>query len=77
MNESKIERVSALAERRPLGEIHLSVSLETTVALSENDIFNWMTACSDADALTRLSRYAAKCAAEIRDPDDDNFRSRA
>lgn len=62
---------------RPTGEVHLSVTLETAVALSENDVFNWMTTCSDADALTRLSRYAAKCAAGLRDPDDDDFRSRA
>lgn len=62
----------------PCGDVEISVAtpFAIRVPLSENDVFNWMTACADKDALLRLSRYAAKCASGL-DAEPDDFRSRA
>lgn len=63
-------------------DVEIVTPFKVRVALDENDIFNWITACQDQEALERLGAYARSCAAQIRrkaEPDyqDDDFRSRA
>lgn len=58
-------------------EVTVDTPFTVTVPVTENDIFNWMTRCRDPEALRRLGKYAAKCAAGLEDPDNDDFRSRA
>lgn len=58
-------------------EVTVDTPFTVTVPVTENDIFNWMTRCGDPKALRRLGKYAAKCAAGLEKPDDDDFRSRA
>lgn len=61
----------------PSGDVLISVDtpLQVRVALTENDIFNWLTRCLKKDVLIRLSKTAAKYARDLgAEPDD--FRSR-
>lgn len=39
-----------------------------------DDIFNWLTKCENVEILRNLGRYAIKCARDIEEPDDDDFR---
>lgn len=59
------------------GVAHVKVPVEIEIPLSKNDIFNWLTDCTDPDTLRYLGRYALNCARGLEQPDDDDFRSRA
>lgn len=59
------------------GVAHVKVPVEVQIPLSKDDIFNWLTECTDPDTLRYLGRYAINCARGLEQPDDDDFRSRA
>lgn len=59
------------------GTAHVTVPVEVQIPLSKNDIFNWLTDCTDPDTLRYLGSYAINCARCLEQPDDDDFRSRA
>lgn len=52
-------------------------TVDVSVEITYNDIFNWLTECENVEMLRNLGRYAIKCARDIEEPDDDDFRSRA
>lgn len=52
-------------------------NVDVTFEITENDVFNWLTQCDDPDTLERLGKTCLKYAHGLRDPDDDDFRSRA
>lgn len=52
-------------------------TVDVSVEITYNDIFNWLTKCENVEMLRNLGRYAIKCARDIEEPDDDDFRSRA
>lgn len=59
------------------GRIERDVNLHVEIELTDNDIFNWLTACDNPETLRYLSRYAASCAMGLEHPEYDDFRSRA
>lgn len=58
-------------------ELRKTIPVEVSVELSVNDIFNWLTDCQNPAALRYLGKYALRCAEDLENPDDDDFRSRA
>lgn len=59
------------------GKVHISVSTEVDVNLNENDIFNWLSRCNNAETLKYLGQFALNQAKTLENPNDDDFRSRA
>lgn len=59
------------------GVAHVKVPVEVQIPLSKNDIFNWLTDCTDPDTLRYLGSYAINCARGLEQSDNDDFRSRA
>lgn len=59
------------------GKITVEITKTIEVNISDNDIFNWITQCNNADTLRYIGNYALKMASRIEKPDDDDFRSRA
>ena len=52
-------------------------NIEIEIEISENDIFNWLTQCDDPEVLERLAGTCRRYAQGLRNPDKDDFRSRA
>lgn len=59
----------------PILKIRKDVTVE--VCVSYNDVFDWISRCSDIDILRNIGKYALSCARDLAEPDDDDFRSRA
>lgn len=59
------------------GKVQKTVKLNLDVEMSHNDIFNWLTRCTNIETLRYLGNYALRCARDLENPDDDDFRSRA
>ena len=64
-----------------MGDIRKTIRKEVSVTIeaeiTTNDIFNWLTVCEDSETLKYLGKYALNRAKAIKNPDDDDFRSRA
>ena len=59
------------------GNVSVSVSGEIKVNLTDNDIFNWLNDCQNAETLKYLGKAALSFARAIENQDYDDFRSRA
>ena len=59
------------------GNVSVSVSGEIKVNLTDNDIFNWLNSCQNAETLKYLGKAALSFARAIENQDYDDFRSRA
>lgn len=55
------------------GEIDTTVSLNLSIKLNENDIFNWLNDCSDSEVLRRLGRAALSFARAIENLDNSDI----
>lgn len=55
------------------GEINTTVSVNLSIKLNENDIYNWLNDCSDSEVLRRLGRAALSFAKAIENPDDSDI----
>lgn len=52
-------------------------SYKKCLELSAYDIYRWMENCADPDVLDWIAAQAKQLAKELREYDDDDFRSRA
>lgn len=59
------------------GNVSVSVSGEIKVNLTDNDIFNWLNSCQNAETLKYLGKAELSFARAIENQDYDDFRSRA
>lgn len=63
------------------GHIKTAVTVDIDVALTANDVYNWIQACDNPETLSYISRAAVSRRNRIlfrgKYEDDDDFRSRA
>ena len=59
------------------GRIQKTIEVDLDVEMTHNDIFNWLTLCTSAETLRYLGNYALRCARDLENQDNDDFRSRA
>ena len=59
------------------GNVSVSVIGEIKVNLTDNDIFNWLNSCQNAETLKYLGKAALSFARAIENTNFDDFRSRA
>ena len=59
------------------GKVSVFVRGDVEVKLTENDIFNWLNSCDNAETLKYLGKAALNFARAIENPNFDDFRSRA
>lgn len=52
-------------------------SYKRSLELNAHDIYRWMENCADPDVLDWIAAQAKQLAKELREYDDDDFRSRA
>ena len=58
--------------------LEVEIVKDVDVAITDNDVFNWLTACDNPETLQKLGKYAMKRARQLSVPsEDDDFRSRA
>lgn len=57
--------------------IQKTVSVDVDFSIDTNDIFNWITFCNNIDELKYINRYIQRKIRSLKEPDNDDFRSRA
>lgn len=61
------------------GKVHVEIKEDIIVALSFDNIMDWIADCDDPDMLEKIGRKALKLSSDIRNnfPNDDSWRSHA